>query len=202
MPEDIQFYPYTPGEKLFLHRPDNLAACSYKCGSCGQGTNGRVLATMKRERDKATIHWTVCTCPKREPAILIECWGNLFSQHPAPRDFHAGENWPAELAQLYEEGAKSFAAGAYTASSMLSRKILMVCACERGDSDGKKFVEYVDFITQTVLSFAPARTAIDAIRTIGNDANHDVAFVTQDDARRALSIVTYMLNTIYSLPSG
>jgi hypothetical protein len=63
-------------------------------------------------------------------------------------------------------------------------------------------VEYVTYITNTVLTFPKAKDSIDKIRDIGNDANHDVAFVAPDDARRAMQIVTYMLNTIYSLPAS
>jgi hypothetical protein len=70
---------------------------------------------------------------------------------------------------------------------MVCRKVLMVCACQEGDTDGKKFVEYVDHITTNVLTFAKAKDPIDKIRTIGNDANHNVKFVGRDDAKRAMS---------------
>ena len=85
---------------------------------------------------------------------------------------------------------------------MAARKLLMACACHEGDTDGKRFVEYVDYITNTVLTFPKAKDAIDKIRSIGNDANHKIQLVPRDAARRALQIVTYMLNTIYSLPSA
>jgi hypothetical protein len=106
------------------------------------------------------------------------------------------------LGQLYEEAAKAFAAGAYTAAAMVARKVLMACACHEGATDGQPFVEYVKHITETVLTFPKAKDSIDKIRTIGNEANHTIRFVNREDARRALSIITYMLNTIYSLPSS
>ena len=66
---------------------------------------------------------------------------------------------------------------------MVSRKILMgVAACHEGDADGKKFVEYVDYLTSTVLTFPKARNAINAIRDIGNEANHTLDFLNQDQA--------------------
>jgi len=106
----------------------------------------------------------------------------------------------SEISRLFEEAVTCFAAGAYTASSMVSRKVLMVCACKEGDTDGKSFVSYVDYITKNVLSYPKARDAIDRIRSIGNDANHDVAFVDESDARLALRTVHYMLILIYSVP--
>lgn len=177
------------------HRP-------YPCGACGKDTNGRVVATAKRECDGAVVHWCICTCSKEEPTTIIERGGTVVSQLPEAREFQVGERWPPELEQLFEEAAKAYAAGAFTASAMVSRKILMACACHEGDTDGKKFVDYVDYITNKVLTFPKAKDSIDKIRGIGNEANHKVFFVGRDDARRALSIVSYMLATIYSLPSA
>jgi hypothetical protein len=85
---------------------------------------------------------------------------------------------------------------------MLCRKALMVCAVAEGAADGAHFVTYVDYIATNILSFPKARSAIDAIRSIGNDANHDVAFVTEADANRSMVIVRYMLDTIYSFPAA
>ena len=76
----------------------------------------------------------------------------------------------------------------------------MVCACREGAAEGKAFAEYVDYIVTEVLPMQRAKASIDAIRKIGNEANHDVAFVEKDDAGRALSIATYLLNAVYSLP--
>lgn len=83
---------------------------------------------------------------------------------------------------------------------MICRKILMVCACHKGAGENKSFASYVDYITTTVLQYPDAVRAINAIRDIGNDANHEVKMVGADDAKRSMKIVTYMLNTIYSFP--
>lgn len=124
------------------------------------------------------------------------------TQIPSAIEFLPGEGWPELLTRLFNEAARAYSAGAYTATAIVCRKLLMACACDQGDEDGKPFTAYVDFITNTVLTFPKARTAIDAIRQIGNEANHNVQFVPKEDARRALLIVSYMLNTIYSLPSA
>lgn len=67
---------------------------------------------------------------------------------------------------------------------------------------GKKFAHYVDYLPNDVLNFPAARQTIDQIREIGNDANHEVAFVEKDDARRAMQIIEYTLNAIYALPAS
>lgn len=175
----------------------------YVCGACATGTNGRVICSMIRPDDGHEILWCVCSCDKQEPTILIrDCEDVVTFQSPTAKEFVPAENWPPELAKLYNEASLSLSAGAYTACALVCRKLLMSTACHEGDNDGKRFVEYVDYITNTVLTFPKARESIDRIRGIGNDANHDVAFVSSDDARRAMQIVTYLLNTLYSLPSA
>ena len=77
----------------------------------------------------------------------------------------------------------------------------MACACDKGAKDGKDFTEYVEYITSTVLTYEAARSAIDKIRGIGNSANHKIQFVNKSDAERAMKIITYLLSTIYSLPT-
>jgi hypothetical protein len=174
----------------------------YHCGACGQSMNGRIVASLQRSSDNAAISWCVCTCKKEEPAILVHKDGEVVRQLPEASEFTPGENWPADLEQLYDEATKAFAAGAYTACVMVCRKVLMVCACHEGATDGEPFVQYVKHITDTVLTFPKAKDSIDKIRMIGNEANHSVKFVTREEAKRAMSIVTYMLNTIYSLPAS
>jgi hypothetical protein len=173
----------------------------YQCGACGNSTTGRVLCDVERS-DGAMVQWCQCSCDKKEPTIIVDKAGVLLSQLPMANEFSVSDKWPPDLAKLYEEGAKSLSAGAYTACAMVCRKLLMATACHEGDTDGKGFVEYVKYITDTVLTFPKAKDAIDKIRGIGNEANHNVAFVSPDDARRAMQIVTYMLNTIYSLPAA
>lgn len=175
---------------------------TYACGACGGTTNGRVLCQVKRKADLADILWCWCSCDKGEPTILIEKDGMATTQLPNAREFHSGSDWPTNLSGLYDEAAKAHAAGAYTATAMVCRKLLMACACDKGEKDGQTFAQYVDHLTTKVLNYPDAKTPIDAIRNIGNEATHEVKIVNQADATRAMKIVTYMLNTIYSLPAA
>ena len=201
MPGTAVFYPINlPEQQATNTKGINPKHVGYTCGTCGQATNARVLAELKRECDGANLLWCVCACPKEEPSVVIERAGTVVRQIPDAQEFAVDEKWPSELGQLFEEASRSFAAGAYTASAMVSRKLLMVIAVREGATDGKSFVEYVKFIMDGDLVNAKSKEAIDRIRTIGNDANHQVKIVSREDARRALSITTYMLNAIYALP--
>jgi hypothetical protein len=173
---------------------------TYVCGACGNSTSGRILCDMIRGIDGARLMWCLCSCENREPTIFIDKGANDITQLPHGCEFKCSSEWPPEISKLFEEAIKCYSANAHTAATMICRKVLMVCACEKSAEDGKQFAYYVDFITNQILNFPQAKTAIDAIRLIGNDANHGVAFVGADDAKRAMKIVNYMLNTIYSFP--
>lgn len=180
----------------------------YLCGVCGSKTTGRVLCDVKRESDGTITHWCVCACDKHEPTVIQEHNGVEVMQLPQPKKFHAATEWPPELQSLYEEASRSFSAGAYTSASMVCRKILMSCVCyEQGEAgvpveEGKSFAHYVDYLASKLLNFPAAKAPIDAIRSIGNDANHHVKMVTQQEAERSMTIVHRMLDTIYALPKA
>ena len=175
---------------------------NFECGHCGRSTNGRTLCTLTDEEQNELVAWCHCSCEKQLPTVVVSPKDGIPTQYPEYCEFQPGANWPTDLTTLFEEATKSFSASAYTSTTMVCRKILMVCACHEGAAEGLSFVKYVDYIVDNVLPLPKARDSIDAIRKIGNDANHGVAFVSRDDARRALSIVTYLLNSVYSLPES
>lgn len=200
MASEVRFYP-TTSEEVEAAAKIAPKHRNFQCGACGNSVTGRVMAYARRHLDGAELSWCICSCEREEPTILIDQCGAM-SQVPQACELRPDPKWPDDLRRLFEEASRAFTAGACTASAMASRKLLMTCACHEGDTDGKKFVEYVDYITGRVLNFPKARSAIDKIRKIGNEANHEIAFVSREDAKLALEIVSYMLNTIYSLPSA
>jgi hypothetical protein len=197
----VQFNPIVGFEIIQGIRPVHR---TFQCGACGDTTNGRVLCSVNRKSDNANVSWCACSCEREEPTVIAESDGTAIMQIPIARKFHASGDWPKELADLYEEAAKCFAAGAYTASSMVCRKALMACVCHEQDKakvtvkEGESFAYYVDYLTNTILTFAAAKGPLDAIRSIGNDANHHVQFVVQAEADRSMNIVWHLFNTIYS----
>ena len=196
---DVAFHPINDTES----QPRGVcpAHMKYICGGCGNTTQGRVVSSMVRTCDNSEILWCVCACEKEVPTILLaDNAGKIREQQPIAMTFKANDNWPGELSLLYDEAAKAYGAGAHTACAMVCRKVLMATACKEGDKDGKSFAHYVEYITDQVLTFPKAKDAINRIKNIGNEANHDVAIVSPADAHRAMSIVTYMLDAIYSLP--
>jgi hypothetical protein len=174
---------------------------NFECGHCGRSTNGRVLCSQTDEKDNVRTLWCQCSCERQLPTVIVND-GESEKQFPEYCRFQPGEKWPSDLTRLYEEATRSFSACAYTSTTMVCRKMLMVCACQEGADEGLQFAKYVDYIIENVLPLPRAKGSIDAIRTNGNDANHSVSFVSRDDAQRALAVITYLLNSVYSLPQA
>jgi hypothetical protein len=192
--------------KVVQRRPIGAMSQSYVCGGCGKPVHGRVVVTAAYASEdgeiKGDTYW--CFCPCGQPTVIqveISPYNKNY-QYPTAIEFRSGQNWPTELDQLFKEAAASFSANAYTACAMVCRKILMAVACKEGDSDGKKFTEYVDYIVTKVIPISTAKSSIDRIRQIGNEANHNITFVSEPDARRAIEIARYVLNAAYSLPAA
>jgi Domain of unknown function (DUF4145) len=201
---EVRFHAQTGVEQSFaMQGGTNPMHDKFLCGACGATTNGRVICDLRRHVDKMTVAWCVCSCERMEPTVIVfDPVTNSKTQIPVAREFHCGANWPPELARLFDEAAIAYTAGAFTASGMASRKVLMACACQEGDDEGKKFVQYVDYLLDKVIQIPKAKTAIAAIKNIGNDANHKLDFLNQDQAKRSLQIVTYLLTALYSLPAA
>jgi hypothetical protein len=176
----------------------------YLCGGCKQLSHARIVARADYEEGnrKGEIVWCLCACG--EPTVLKRQTHPTPSQIQFPQalEFKSVKSRPPELQQLFDEGAACFAAGAFTAVAMVCRKRLMVIACKNGAAENLKFAEYVDHIMANVVPIPSARPAIDAIRTIGNEATHEIDFVTEGSARRAIQITQYVLNAVYALPAA
>lgn len=183
---------------------DKLESFSYLCAGCGNGVHGRIIAKATYNEDGIQLAGFVfwCLCPCSEPTVITVQTSPTQRMHQSPRptEYSPGTNWPQDLERLFREAAAAFSAEAFTACAMVCRKILMAVACKHGDQEGKSFASYVGYILSNVVPIPGARDSIDAIRQIGNEANHDVAFVSETEARRALRISTYVLNAAYSLP--
>jgi len=84
---------------------------------------------------------------------------------------------------------------------MLCRKILMVCAVDKGDTDGQSFAHYVDYLSSTILTYPAAKASLDGMKRIANDANHKVSFATEAEGRKAMQTAKYLLDAVYALPT-
>ncbi|MBP9827958.1 DUF4145 domain-containing protein [Patescibacteria group bacterium] len=108
---------------------------------------------------------------------------------------------PTDVLGIYTEGRKSFSVSAYTASVMCMRKVLMNVAVSQGADKGLKFAEYVNWLVENHYTPPGSRDWVDAIRQLGNDANHEIQSRTRDEAEKIIHFVEMLLKFIYQFPA-
>ena len=103
------------------------------CAACGKSVELRVIASLDSSEGNCS-QWCVCPCERKEPSVMTTTKDGVSIKHPSVREFRTGKGWPVEISQLFDEASVAHAAGAYTASVMASRKVLMLCACQEGSN--------------------------------------------------------------------
>ena len=108
---------------------------------------------------------------------------------------------PEQLNKLYTESRDCIANGNYTASVLISRKMLMNIAVEQNAVTNLSFIEYVDYLSQKGFVPPHGREWVDHIRRKGNEANHEIALMSDKDAKELVVFVEMLLKFIYEFPN-
>lgn len=123
------------------------------------------------------------------------------TQVPAPVLGNEISHLPNDLMALYEEARRCTSLGAYTACVLACRKILMHIAVDRGANPGESFYKYVEWLDSNHYTPPGSKVWVDHIRQKGNEANHEIVIMSQDEARRLLVFVEMLLKFIYEFHS-
>lgn len=104
---------------------------------------------------------------------------------------------PKEIKYIYNEARACISIGAYTATVMLLRKILMNLAVINGAKEGTKFIEYVDYLCENGYVHRKQTKQADIVRTMGNEANHQIENKTKEEAEQIFKFVEFLLLNNY-----
>jgi hypothetical protein len=107
----------------------------------------------------------------------------------------------AKIEALYEEARQCTAYGAYTSAVMLCRKLLMNVAVQQGAPNNLTFQAYVGHLDQKGFVPPNGKKWVDEIRQKGNEANHEVHLMTENDAQRIIRFSEMLLRFIYEMPN-
>lgn len=107
----------------------------------------------------------------------------------------------AGVEALFREARDSYSKNAFTASVLCCRKLLMHVAVSKGDTPGKSFIEYVEFLSSKGYVPPDAKGWVDHIRTKGNEANHEIVVMTEEEAKDLIAFVVMLLKLVYEFPS-
>jgi len=172
---------------------------AFDCGYCGNSLASDKAYTGTRN-DVRTIHTLyIYICHHCHQPTFFDEFGNQTPQKTFGRVIPNITD--TSIKTLYEEARSSYAASAYTASTMCCRKLLMNIAVSKGAEENKSFQYYVDYLAEK--NFIPNGTKdwVDAIRTKGNDATHEIALSSQEEAEEILGFTEMLLRLIYEFPS-
>lgn len=138
-------------------------------------------------------------CPNCEAPTY---WDNGASQIPGISPGRKVSHLPAELNQLYNEARSCAGHNAFTGSVLLCRKLLMNIGVQQGAEEGKSFLYYVEFLAGQGYVPPNGKHWVDHIRKKGNEATHEITFMTADDASELITFSEMLLKFIYEFPNS
>jgi hypothetical protein len=105
------------------------------------------------------------------------------------------------ISALYNQARDCTSLGAYTASALLCRKILMNLAVQHGAVEGKSFLDYIEFLNEKGYVPPNGKGWVDRIRTKGNEATHEIRLIEENEATQILKFTEMLLKLAYEFPS-
>lgn len=171
---------------------NNVPAKRYRCGHCDSVVVSAQGWNFLQNPPGAAIH----ICPNCNRPTYFE--GG--AQQPGIPFGTRVDHVPANVDALYGEARMCTAAGAHTAAVLTTRKLLMNIAVDQGAKPGGSFMEYVEFLAANRFVPPHGRIWVDHIRKKGNEANHEIAMMSQADAQELLVFLEMLLKFIYEFP--
>jgi len=170
---------------------DDLGQRSYKCKFCDKDVASRNGYYRKG------VEWRIFICPNcARPTYFEE-----NKQIPAPMLGHNVDELPENIHTLYNEIRDCTGINAYTSAVLSCRKLLMNIAVEQGGAEGKSFIEYVEYLSDKGFVPPHGKEWVDHIRKKGNEANHQIVLMEQDDALDLINFIEMLLKFIYEFPA-
>jgi hypothetical protein len=137
--------------------------------------------------------------------VCPNCGGPVFHapdgrKYPSPPLGRPVQHVPEALNALYEEARRCTGQNCFTASVLVCRKMLMNIAVTQGAAEGLKFIEYVTYLSDQGYVPPNGKHWVDHIRRKGNEATHEIALMSDNDACELLGFVEMLLRFIYEFP--
>ena len=110
-------------------------------------------------------------------------------------------NIPDEIARLYKEARACTGVNSFTAAVLTCRKLIMHIAVDKGAEEGKRFIEYVNYLNNAGYVPPDGKDWVDHIRSKGNEANHEIVIMSKDDALDHIAFIEMLLKFFYRFPS-
>lgn len=182
---------------LGWNNTSEMGGMGWVCGYCGAEVGGNVGFERIRGNDKS-----VYICPRCQNPTAFISDGPSVGQFPRPtaRNRYVS-NLPKPVGDLYDEVGRCMQCGACTSAAMAMRKLLMHVAVDKGAQEGLPFAGYVKYLVDAGWIPPSGLDWVDRIRTVGNEATHEIAIVPRGDAEALLDFTEMLLRIVYEFPA-
>lgn len=173
----------------------SLGPRPFVCGHCGTHVGHRQGYFLKHtDHGSAYADIRICSLCNRPTYFEDE------QQMPGPLAGQKVEHLPPDVATLYDEARRDCSNGCFTSATLILRKILMHLAVDKGAKPGLKFEQYVDHLGANGFVPPDGRPWVDKIRSKGNEANHEITIMDEQDTDDVLVFTEMLLRFIYEMP--
>lgn len=164
----------------------------FKCGYCG------TISGSRSGYFRDGTNWRIYICSNCARPTFFE--GN--NRYPGEIFGSDVEGiLSQEVEALYREARLCTGFGAYTATVLACRKILMHIAVEKGAKSNQSFESYVEYLSQKGYIPPDGKIWVDQIRKKGNEANHEILLMNEEDAKELIGFTEMLLKFIYEFPA-
>jgi len=170
----------------------------YQCGYCDTDTSPS--GGWSTENIGGHIGYVLICTNCNRPSFVETHGGKVTNTVPTSRLGNDVMGLPEEVESLYREARDCTSAKAYTSAVLTCRKILMHVAVEKGADEGKKFIEYVDYLSANSYIPPDGKAWVDHIRTKANEANHEIVIMSTSEADDLVAFTEMLLRLIYEFP--
>jgi hypothetical protein len=172
---------------------------SYKCGYCGNSLASN-LGFLAYETGSKHTFGLIYTCHFCGQPTFIDY---IDKQWPGITFGNPVNDIPDKaIRDLYDEARRITGVGGYTAAVLCCRKLLMHIAVTKGAPVGQNFVSYVEYLADNHFVPPDAKEWVDHIRKKGNEANHEIAIMSKEDAENLMSFIEMLLKVIFEFPAA
>ena len=189
--------------KYQWHSYSNIESKKYTCGYCGQPLSSDKGYVAKVFSDSgADIRKTgyICICHNCSKPTFIDENNRQTPGHNFGNDVKHIDN--QDIKSLYEEARKCYSVNSFTSVILSCRKLLMHIAVEKGAGENLKFIQYVEYLSEKNYIPPDAKGWVDHIREKGNEANHEIVIMKEEDAKDLLAFIEMLLKLVYEFPSN
>jgi len=174
---------------------EQVGASKYKCWNCGRDIASEKAYTA-REPIRHTIFCIIHICPYCNAPCITD---RTKKSYPFMLPGRQIEKLPDNIKNIFDEARTCLGAGAYTATVMLLRKILMNIAVTEGAEENLKFFQYVEYLCSEGVVHKRQKKQAEDVKNLGNAANHEIESRTKEDAEKMLSLISLILTNNYEL---